>query len=222
MFHEKLKAIRIKCEKTQKDLADYLNISPQSISKWEKGEALPSLEYLPKIAKFYNCDINLFFEEQNTANIEALLKELKELEERLEGLECEEPDEDDEEAHEEWEQEVERVEEEIEEIKEKLEIGNDGKWCVASADWPKSPKQRDCSIEKYKEFFLQDIPLSRASAMAQSKEIEKIENLLDLGVPLRRIDEILKTSGKYDLLSCDLFDEFVWYKTKIPNSLTTV
>lgn len=153
MFHEKLKAIRIKCEKTQKDLADYLNISPQSISKWEKGEALPSLEYLPKIAKFYNFDINSFFEEQNTANIESLLKELKELEERLEGLECEEPDEDDEEAHEEWEQEVERVEEEIEEIKEKLEIGNDGKWCVASADWPKSPKQRDCSIEKYKEFF---------------------------------------------------------------------
>lgn len=153
MFHEKLKAIRIKCEKTQKDLADYLNISPQSVSKWEKGEALPSLEYLPKIAKFYNCDINSFFEEQNTANIEALLKELKELEERLEELECEEPDEDDEETYEEWEQEVERVEEEIEEIKDKLEIGNDGKWYVAHADLPKSPKQRDCPTEKYKEFF---------------------------------------------------------------------
>ena len=49
MFHERLKAIRIKCEKTQKDLADYLNISPQSVSKWEKGEALPSLEYLPNL-----------------------------------------------------------------------------------------------------------------------------------------------------------------------------
>ena len=153
MFHEKLKAIRIKSEKTQKDLADYLNISPQSVSKWEKGEALPSLEYLPKIAKFYNCDINSFFEEQNTANIEALLKELKELEERLDDLGGEEPNEEDEEAYEEWEQEVERVEEEIEEIKDKLEIGNDGKWYVASADLPKSPKQRDCPTEKYKEFF---------------------------------------------------------------------
>ena len=130
-----------------------MNISPQSVSKWEKGEALPSLEYLPKIAKFYNCDINSFFEEQNTANIEALLKELKELEERLDDLGGEEPNEEDEEAYEEWEQEVERVEEEIEEIKDKLEIGNDGKWYVASADLPKSPKQRDCPTEKYKEFF---------------------------------------------------------------------
>lgn len=64
MFHEKLKEIRVQKEKTQKDLADYLNISPQSVSKWENGEALPSLEYLPKIAKFYNCAIDSFFEEE--------------------------------------------------------------------------------------------------------------------------------------------------------------
>ncbi len=153
MFYEKLKAIRMKCKKTQKDLAEYLNISPQSVSKWEKGEALPSLEYLPKIAKFYNCDINSFFEEQNKANIESLLKELKELEERLEELECEESDEDEKETYEEWEQEIERVEEKIEEIKDKLEIGNDGKWYDVSAVLPKSSKQRDCPTEKYKEFF---------------------------------------------------------------------
>lgn len=61
-------------------------------------------------------------------------------------------------------------------------------------------------VEKYKEFFLQDIPLSRASAMAQSKEIEKIENLLDLGVPLRRIDEILKTSGKYEKVISEILE----------------
>ena len=29
-----------------------------------------------------------------------------------------------------------------------------------------------------------------------------------------------KVSGKTDSLSCDLYDEFVWYKTKIPNNLT--
>ena len=29
-----------------------------------------------------------------------------------------------------------------------------------------------------------------------------------------------KISGKTDSLSCDLYDEFVWYKTKIPNNLT--
>jgi transcriptional regulator with XRE-family HTH domain len=67
MFHERLKEKRIKSKKKQKDLAEYLNISPQSISKWEKGEAFPSLEYLPKIAKFYKCDINSFFEEDQAS-----------------------------------------------------------------------------------------------------------------------------------------------------------
>ena len=63
MFHDKLKEIRTKLNKTQKDLAEYLSISPQSVSKWEKGEALPSMEYLPKIAKFFGCTPNDFFEE---------------------------------------------------------------------------------------------------------------------------------------------------------------
>ena len=63
MFHDKLKEIRTKLKKTQKELAEYLSISPQSVSKWEKGEALPSMEYLPKIAKFFGCTPNDFFEE---------------------------------------------------------------------------------------------------------------------------------------------------------------
>ena len=70
MFHIRLKQKRVEAKKTQKELADYLNISPQSVSKWEKGEALPSLEYLPKIAAFLQCDINSFFEEETTATVE--------------------------------------------------------------------------------------------------------------------------------------------------------
>jgi hypothetical protein len=31
-----------------------------------------------------------------------------------------------------------------------------------------------------------------------------------------------KVSGKTDSLSCDLYDEFVWYKTKISNNLTEI
>ena len=63
MFHERLKELRVKCGKKQKDLAEFLNISAQSVSKWEKGEALPSITYLPKIAQFYQCDVNAFFAE---------------------------------------------------------------------------------------------------------------------------------------------------------------
>lgn len=63
MFNERFKAIRQASGKTQKELAEFLNISPQSVSKWEKGEALPSIEYLPLMAKFFGCSINVFFEE---------------------------------------------------------------------------------------------------------------------------------------------------------------
>ena len=63
MFHERLKELRVKCGKKQKDLAEFLSISAQSVSKWEKGEALPSITYLPKIAQFYQCDVNAFFAE---------------------------------------------------------------------------------------------------------------------------------------------------------------
>lgn len=61
MFHTNLKNQRLKCGLSQKQIADYLNITPQSVSKWENGDALPSIDYLPKLAKCLNCDINAFF-----------------------------------------------------------------------------------------------------------------------------------------------------------------
>ena len=62
MFHINLKNRRLICGLSQKQVADYLNITPQSVSKWENGDALPSIEYLPKLSECLNCDINTFFE----------------------------------------------------------------------------------------------------------------------------------------------------------------
>ena len=61
MSHINLKNQRLKCGLSQKQIADYLNITPQSVSKWENGDALPSIDYLPKLAECLNCDINAFF-----------------------------------------------------------------------------------------------------------------------------------------------------------------
>ena len=61
MFHINLKNRRLTCGLSQKQIADYLNITSQSISKWENGDALPSIDYLPKLAECLNCDINAFF-----------------------------------------------------------------------------------------------------------------------------------------------------------------
>lgn len=61
MFNKNLKNIRLQQGLSQKQVADFLMVSPQSVSKWEKGEALPSIDYLPKLAEFFKCDINAFF-----------------------------------------------------------------------------------------------------------------------------------------------------------------
>ena len=50
---EKIRSFRRKKEITQEQLADYLSISFQSVSKWECGDAYPDITMLPKIAAFF-------------------------------------------------------------------------------------------------------------------------------------------------------------------------
>lgn len=72
MFCDNLKRIRLSVGARQDDLAKYLNISKQSVSKWENGQSLPSIDILPKIAEFYNCTINAFFSEYELAIFEKM------------------------------------------------------------------------------------------------------------------------------------------------------
>ena len=65
MFNKNLKEIRMKRGLTQREVADFLHISPQSISKWENGEAAPSIEFLPLLAKLFNCKTDDFFSNGN-------------------------------------------------------------------------------------------------------------------------------------------------------------
>ena len=70
MFNDNLKALRLKRGLSQKRVADFLNVTPQSVSKWEKGEALPSIDYLPGLAQCLNCDINAFFAKEEETLID--------------------------------------------------------------------------------------------------------------------------------------------------------
>lgn len=74
MFNKNLKRIRLENNLTQKDVADFLHISPQSISKWENGEAAPSIEFLPMLAQLFKCTIDDFFKENHTLSIVADIK----------------------------------------------------------------------------------------------------------------------------------------------------
>ena len=45
------------CGFTQRQLADILNISDKTVSKWERGMSKPRIEKLPAIAKLYGCTV---------------------------------------------------------------------------------------------------------------------------------------------------------------------
>ncbi|MDR0916621.1 MAG: helix-turn-helix transcriptional regulator [Oscillospiraceae bacterium] len=50
---ENLKKLRRDREVTQEELARFLNVSFQSVSKWETGASLPDVEMLPSIARYF-------------------------------------------------------------------------------------------------------------------------------------------------------------------------
>lgn len=50
--------LRKKSGLSQKELADKLHVSQQSISQWEKGLREPSIEMLKKLAEIFNCTID--------------------------------------------------------------------------------------------------------------------------------------------------------------------
>ena len=57
-FGENLKRLRKEKEMTQETLADFLGVSFQTISKWERGETYPDITTLPIISRFFNVSID--------------------------------------------------------------------------------------------------------------------------------------------------------------------
>lgn len=57
-FGENLKKLRKEKELTQETLADYLGVSFQAVSKWERGETYPDITMLPAISSFFGVSID--------------------------------------------------------------------------------------------------------------------------------------------------------------------
>ena len=57
-FGDNLKLIRKRKNMSQEDLADKVNVSRQSVSKWENGEAYPEMNNILELCKIFNCKIN--------------------------------------------------------------------------------------------------------------------------------------------------------------------
>lgn len=57
-FGENLKIIRKNKNMSQEQLAEKVNVSRQSVSKWETGEAYPEMNNILQLCKVFNCKIN--------------------------------------------------------------------------------------------------------------------------------------------------------------------
>ena len=57
-FKGNLKELRNEKNLTQKELANYLNMSKNVICEWEKGRSEPSIENLKKLSIIFDCSID--------------------------------------------------------------------------------------------------------------------------------------------------------------------
>ena len=58
MINENLKRLRSYNKLTQEDVAEKLNVSRQSIAKWENGETMPDLNKCKELAELYDISLD--------------------------------------------------------------------------------------------------------------------------------------------------------------------
>lgn len=56
---ENLKKYRTAKNFTQEDVADSLGITPQSVSRWERGECYPDIMFLPALANLFETSVDM-------------------------------------------------------------------------------------------------------------------------------------------------------------------
>ena len=54
-----IRALRKEKKVTQKELAEALHVSFQTISKWENGISMPDISYLPALAMYFQVDVEV-------------------------------------------------------------------------------------------------------------------------------------------------------------------
>ena len=72
-----LKELRKEKELTQEQLAEKLNVSNRSVSRWENGNTMPDISILIELAEFYEVDIKEIIDgERKSENMNDAEKEL--------------------------------------------------------------------------------------------------------------------------------------------------
>ena len=70
---DKISKLRRAKNITQSQLAQYLYITPQTVSKWESGNGIPDIALLPKIAIFFDVSLDYLFDIADKQRIEDVI-----------------------------------------------------------------------------------------------------------------------------------------------------
>lgn len=68
-FKEKLSLLRTQLNLSQEDLANKLNISRQSVTKWENGQSFPDIQNLIQLSDIFKISIDRLVKENDACNI---------------------------------------------------------------------------------------------------------------------------------------------------------
>jgi len=77
-FGENLKNLRREKNLTQEKLADFLGVSFQTVSKWERGDTYPDITMLPEIAGFFKISVDDLLGVNRAENEREITEKLKE------------------------------------------------------------------------------------------------------------------------------------------------
>lgn len=69
---KQIKALRLTKEVKQEELAEYLGVSSQAVSKWETGASVPDIALLPNLAIFFGVSIDELFQIPHEEEFERL------------------------------------------------------------------------------------------------------------------------------------------------------
>ncbi len=75
-FGENLYNLRKSAKMSQEKLAEKMNVSRQSVSKWENGESYPEMEKIMKLCSIFHCKINDLVHE-DMSDIDSLDEDIK-------------------------------------------------------------------------------------------------------------------------------------------------
>lgn len=69
---KQIKTLRLKKNVKQDELADYLGVSYQAVSKWETEMSVPDISLLPKISAYFGVSIDELFQLPDEAEFERI------------------------------------------------------------------------------------------------------------------------------------------------------